>query len=389
MKRILCVDDDANILAAIQRQFRKKYQIDIALGPRQGLKAVSSGEPYAVVVADMNMPEMNGVEFLIQFRRQSPDTVRIMLTGNADQQTAMQAVNQGHVFQFLNKPCPPENLAAALEAGLRQYQLVSAERELLEKTLSGSVKMLTDMLSMLDPNSFGRAQRLRDLVRAFGQSRNLTPLWELEMAAMLSPVGYLTVPATVLEKAPAAQNLSAPEQHILARVPEIGARLVANIPRLESVAQIILYHHKNFDGSGFPTDKVAGQDIPIGARILRVLQDVLLLESQKLPRTKVLETMRACPGRYDPQVLEAVAASFDVYIPPVAAGDIAHRAVALNELCAGQILTSPLMARDGTVIAPAGTEVSSLLLQKLQNIHQLTGLTEPIQGAVGQPSSLS
>src|SRR6184192_4097590 len=103
--------------------------------------------PYVVVVADMQMPGMNGVQFLTKAEAFSPDTVRIMLTRNADQKTAADAVNQGHVFRFLNKPCSPEQLAVTLTAGLKQYKLITAERELLESTLNGSVKLLTDILS--------------------------------------------------------------------------------------------------------------------------------------------------------------------------------------------------------------------------------------------------
>src|SRR5467141_3678823 len=119
--KILCVDDDPNILAAIQRNLRKQFSIDTAVGPQPGLAALAQQGSYAVVVADMQMPGMNGVEFLKKVQEQSPDTVRIMLTGNADQKTAMDAVNFGHVFRFLTKPCSPEELALTLTAGLTQY----------------------------------------------------------------------------------------------------------------------------------------------------------------------------------------------------------------------------------------------------------------------------
>src|SRR6185369_9959485 len=127
-KKILCVDDDPNILEGFQRNLRKRFSIDIALGGDPALALIAKQGPYAVIVADMQMPGMNGVEFLVKAREKTPQTVRIMLTGNADQQTAVEAVNQGHVFQFLNKPCPPEMLAGALENGLRQYQLITAEK---------------------------------------------------------------------------------------------------------------------------------------------------------------------------------------------------------------------------------------------------------------------
>ena len=103
--RVLCVDDDSNILLGYQRALRKQFQIEVALGGAEGLAAVRNRGPYAVIVADMRMPDMNGVELLAQVREIAPDTVRMMLTGNADQQTALVAVNQGHIFRFMTKPC--------------------------------------------------------------------------------------------------------------------------------------------------------------------------------------------------------------------------------------------------------------------------------------------
>src|SRR5438552_1794684 len=90
---------------------RPRFSIDTALGGEPALALIASQGRYAVIVTDMQMPGMDGVEFLMQARQKAPDTVRLMLTGNADQKTAVEAMNKGHVFQFLNKPCPPEMLA--------------------------------------------------------------------------------------------------------------------------------------------------------------------------------------------------------------------------------------------------------------------------------------
>jgi DNA-binding NtrC family response regulator len=145
--KILCIDDDANVLTGIQRNLRKQFDIDTAVGALAALKLIEKECPYAVIVADMQMPGMNGVEFLNIARKKYPDTVRVMLTGNADQKTATDAVNRGHIFSFLNKPCPPEKLAEVLTDGIKQYRLITAERELLENTLNGSVKVLMEILS--------------------------------------------------------------------------------------------------------------------------------------------------------------------------------------------------------------------------------------------------
>ena len=106
MKKILFVDDEPNVLAAFQRQLRRQFEVETAPSGREGLALLQKARDYAVVVADMRMPEMNGVEFLKEVKTAAPEAVRIMLTGNADQGTAIEAINQGRIFSFLHKPCP-------------------------------------------------------------------------------------------------------------------------------------------------------------------------------------------------------------------------------------------------------------------------------------------
>jgi len=144
MKKILFVDDEPNVLAGFQRQLHNLFSIETALGPEAGLTALKEWRNYSVVVADMRMPGMNGVEFLSRIKVSAPDVVRIMLTGNADQATSIEAINQGNIFRFLNKPCSTEKLTEALESAIRQHQLITAERDLLENTLCASIKVLTD-----------------------------------------------------------------------------------------------------------------------------------------------------------------------------------------------------------------------------------------------------
>lgn len=134
-ERILCVDDEPHILEAFQRQFREQFAIETAVGGERALAAIAEHGPFAVVVSDLRMPDMDGIRLLSTIRERAPETVRILLTGYADLQAAIEAVNAGHIFRFLTKPCPSETLAKALEAGLAQYRLITAEKALLEQTL--------------------------------------------------------------------------------------------------------------------------------------------------------------------------------------------------------------------------------------------------------------
>jgi DNA-binding NtrC family response regulator len=141
------VDDEPNVLAAFRRQLRTCFDIETAEGPELGLQTLRENGPFAVVLSDPRMPGMNGPQFLAAVKQLVPDTVRMMLTGQAGLNDAVAAANEGNIFRFLTKPCPQEVLFKALEAALEQYRQVMAERELLEKTLHGVNNVLTEILS--------------------------------------------------------------------------------------------------------------------------------------------------------------------------------------------------------------------------------------------------
>ena len=371
--RILCVDDDANMLSAYQRNLRKQFSLDTVPSGAEALRLIRDHGPYAVIVADMRMPEMDGVELLTEVERLAPQTIRIMLTGNADQLTAMDAVNRGHIFRFLTKPCAPETLVAALCAGQEQYRLVTAEKELLEKTLNGSVQLLIEVLSLADPAGFGRCQILRDNILTFARHFNLPQTWDMEMGAMLAQIGCVTLPPAVLAKWRSGSLLSGAEKDLIAHVPEVGAQLLGNIPRLEQVARMVRYQHKNFDGTGLPHDDVAGQDIPIGSRLLKVLADLASLEAASKPKALALQAMQRRLGYYDPTVIQAVSVSLDIYLP--SAEDL-H--VAAKDLQPGYLIMSDIKNVDGILIVKAGATVSPLLLARLRAFASLAMLQEPI-----------
>lgn len=375
--KILCVDDDQNVLSAYQRSLRKQFDIETALGGNAGLLAVQERGPYAVIIADMQMPGMDGIEFLETVHDQAPESIRIMLTGNADQTTAVEAINRGQVFQFLTKPCPPDVLALAIEAGVKQYQLVTAERELLEKTLNGSIRVLTDILSLVERDAFGRSQKIRDAVRAFAQSFGIRKTWDLEAAAMLLQIGCVTIPSGLVERVHTGQPLMEAEQVLWNRIPEIGRSLINKIPRLESVADIVYYQDKHFDGSGTPSDLKAGEAIPIGARVIKVLKDMLELEEHGHPRERALEEMRLRAGWYDPRVLESVSRHFDVFIESNTPSSYERVATNFAGLGIDQMLASDVVTNDGTLIARSGTVVTPLLLERLRNFRQISGIREP------------
>ena len=376
--KILFVDDDANLLDGIHRALRKDFAVEKAVGPIEGLRKVASDGPFAVIVADMQMPEMTGLEFLREVQVQSPDSVRIMLTGNADQKTAMDAVNDGRVFRFLTKPCPPPTLVPALVAALELSRLKHAERELLENTLGGACKVLTEILSLSDPVTYEHSQKVREYVCDFIRSTNMTVSWELELAAMLSQIGRVMIPPALLEKARNAITFTGPEKDIWHQVPEFGARLLENIPRLENVAAIVRNQAKHFDGTGFPNDAPGGAVIPIGARILKVLSDLVDYEARAISRPVAFQQMRERVGWYDLEVLAAASRWCDVALGIVPTGSSEPIAVEVSNLRTGQVLAQDLRTADGILIVAANTKFTPLLLAKLLNFRTLNSIDKTL-----------
>lgn len=382
-KKVLLVDDDENILQGYLRNLRKGFAVQVATSGDEAIRLLDAQGPFALLVADMRMPGMSGLELLEAAARKWPRMVRIMLTGNADQRTAVEAVNHGQVFRFLTKPCPPEELALAIEAGLRQHHLQEAERELLEKTLTGSIQVLTDLLALVDPTSFGWSQVVKDRARLLAQHLGHGDVWSLEVAALLAPIGRLALPQEV---AGAGHSAALPpkEQEMLRRVPEVGAQLLAAIPRLEDAVEIIRYQAKHFDGGGFPDGGVKGADIPWGARILKPLLDFTAIERVRKDKRVAMEALKLKPNRYDPSVLEAMEACL-LEKPASGAGSLPAVPCSARSLQAGQRLTENLVTVTGKVILHAGTIIRPPHLLLIQDVGELLGFQEPAFIAPEEP----
>jgi response regulator RpfG family c-di-GMP phosphodiesterase len=380
-EKILFVDDDPNILNAFKRQLRKQYQLTTASSGREGLELIRLEGPFSVVVADMRMPEMDGITFLKRVKEATPDSIRLMLTGNADQQTATDAVNEGNVFRFLNKPCPLETLVSALDAAQAQYRLIHTERELLEGTLNGSIELLLEILSMVAPTVSGRAMALRETSVEIARALRVSNTWEMETATMLSHIAYVTLPPETLAKTRSGEDLSTVERQIVAHLPETGHKLLANIPRLKKVAEIVRYQNKNFDGSGIPDDPVAGEDIPIESRILKILHDLREREEKRnISAEEALQQMQNSSNIYDPRILQTVTWFFSGgaeeanMSPPTDVG--------IGSLRPGQVLVSNVETDDGRLLFAAGQKLSAAIVERLLNYHHIQKIKEPIQVSV-------
>ncbi|NJN95125.1 MAG: response regulator [Anaerolineales bacterium] len=380
-EKILFVDDDANLLDAFRRILRKKFDFEVALGPETALGLLESSGPFAVVVADMRMPHMDGVTLLTHVKAASPDTVRMILTGNADLQTAIQAVNEGCVFRFLTKPCPTETLEAVLKTGLEQYRLITAEKELLEKTLMGSLKVFSEILSLVNPQAFGRATRTRRYVAHIVSKLQLASLgWQYEMAALLSQIGCITLTPELLDKVYGQAPLSKNEQEIFLAHPTVAFNLLTQIPRLEAIAQMIANQKKPF--RAYPTAENQtneAKDTDLGGQILKVVLDFDQLVVGGLTKPEAVATLAQRPSEYNPRLVSALS-----NLPLDEVGAVV-KALRIKELSIGMLVEKDIRANNGLLLVPKGQEITYPVLERLRNFARQTGVAEPAWVRVHQP----
>jgi response regulator RpfG family c-di-GMP phosphodiesterase len=356
---VLCVDDEPATLAAHRRFLEPHYAVETASSGAEALELMSSRGAVAVVVADLHMPEMNGVEFLARVRARHPDAVRLLLTGNADLDSAIRAVNDGHVFRFLTKPCAPMALVGAVRAGVEQYRLITAQRDLLENTLRASVRVLGEVLALTNPLAFGRSLRVRQLVRDMTAAAGLPDDWALDVAATLSQLGCLAVPEAALARGERGEELTDPERAALVRHPTVGAELLRTIPRLERVAAIVAYqnYHQAMISRLAGNSTVAEAAPAVG--LLKAALDFDALVQRGESKPAALATMRAREGWYDPAALEALTAVVD-------REPVGIREVPAGELASGMVVARDVFGTSGLLVLRGGVQVTEPIKLRLQ-----------------------
>ena len=369
--RVLCVDDEPNVLEGLALTLRRKFDLTTAPGGEQGLMALEQSDPFAVVLSDMHMPGMDGAQFLERVREKAPDTVRMLLTGHADLDSAISAVNKGRIFRFLTKPCPREELLDAMAAAAEQHRLITAERVLLEQTLSGALKVFSDILSLVNPVAFGRASRIQRLVRQLIPYLGRESAWELDLSSVLSQIGLVTVPEEIVKKAASNKRLSREEEEIWNQYPRTGADLIRNIPRLEEIADNVAGQNKRF------TSRIASSRVPLGARVLKVCSDYDWLVTAGSRAEDALKEMDERTGWYDPEVLGILCE-----VVRAEEGKRVHE-VLVRELRLGMVMHGEVRNADGMVLVGKGQEITATLLVRLKSFARFSNIQEPLHVVAG------
>jgi response regulator RpfG family c-di-GMP phosphodiesterase len=369
--RVVCVDDDPQVLSGLSLHLRRRYEVETAMSGAAALELLARQPPAAVLISDMRMPGMNGAELLAKASVSHPQTTRVLLTGHAELDSAISAVNNGRIFRFLVKPCPPPELLATVDAAADLHRTTLAEQVLLEQTLHGSIKVLTEVMSISNPVAFGRAQRIKQHVTLLADKLELTERWQVEVAAMLSQLATFTLPPETLEKLYYGAELTSDEQAMLEQSPDVTDQLLSHIPRLETVREILADHGK-------PWLKPEQELSPERAQLqrwtamLRVAVDFDTLEAQGLSSGAALATLKGRAEQYEPQVLSAFLSAFGQR------RDDKARDISIAALRSGMILAADIKMATGTLFVARGYEITPAFLERVKNFRP-GAVREPIK----------
>jgi len=361
--RVLFVDDEPNVLVGVARALRGRFDVVVAVSGEDALQQMTT-ETFDVVVSDMRMPVMDGASFLAHAKRLAPDTVRLVMSGHSDLDACIRAINHGHIFQFLVKPVTREALVASLESAVEQRRLVLAEKELLERTLTGAVDALSEGLALTSPIAFGRSRRLKHLVTALAEELKLAKKWPLEVAAMLSQLGAATLPPDTLQRWYANEPLSEVEREMVQRVGSLSCQQLRHIPRLEPVLELI---------SVIDRGEQASAILGLEGRVLQVASELELRLFRGQPLEEALVAM-AESLRFDPTVVSACRR-----LKALLLGQGPRRAVSVAAVSAGMVLADDVRAKSGALLIARGHAVSEGLVVCLRNFAATVGVREPIQ----------
>ena len=379
-EKILFVDDEQLVLDAVRRDLGSDFQIETAVSGAAALELVASQGPYAVVIADMRMPDMSGIQLLMKVNEHAPETVRMILTGNADLQSVIAAINEGQIFRFLTKPCPSEVLQRNIQMALRQYQLVVSEQELLSKTLVGSIQVLIEVMSISNPEGFRRATRLRKLMTYVVKELNLEDGWRYLLAAMLCQVGWISFPPELISKLINNDYLTKDDQRLFASHPLVARKLLERIPRMSLVGRMIEGQQKSY--AELNMDDLRGEDYVAGygANLLRTLLDFDSMVAGGIQPDTAVGIMTRRAGTYKKEflwVLQKLASEQHSQVKVVA--------LRLDQLETGMVVMEGIWDRNGTLLVPKVTEINHQTLMRLYSANERPGtIVEPIKVSIPQ-----
>ena len=336
--RILIIDDEPNVLSVLYALLEDKYECKTAQSALEALEYLKE-ESYDLVLSDIMMPGMSGLELLAEINQLCRDTVVILISGNLNIQSAIEAMRRG-AFDYVTKPFNLSDVETAVHRGLRHQALLNANQQYeqhLEELISlrthelslanvnlnttleklymnyrATLRALAAALEARDVETKGHSERVVAYCLRLGQQLGLSDreLITLEHGALLHDIGKIGVPDAILLKRSA---LTEDEWNYMRRHVEYGSQILRGIDFLDGASRIVAQHHERFDGSGYPS-RLEGELICQGARIFAVADAVDAITSDRpyrraRPFEAAADELIRCAGtHFDPDIVKAFAA---------------------------------------------------------------------------------
>ncbi len=400
---LLVVDDEPIVLAALKETLeREKYHVVATTSAIKALEIVRERE-FAVIISDQRMPEMMGLDFLIESKKIRPLSSRILITAVLSLPTIVDAINKGEIFRFVAKPWLREELTATVKNAINRYELIVANEALTAETqrlnqeltsaneaLEAQVKNLeaqkreldranqelatsyehsldlcVRILATYDPLLGGQTKAMVEIARKMTETEHFTDEEKhvLRASAWLCDLGLIGVPRDLMRNfRNAPERLSEREVSTLQSHPIYSQTLASFVDNRTAVGETIRAHHERFDGRGYP-DGLSGLSIPWTARCLAVA--VWFVESG-LPKEQAIEGVVAQSGKsLDPEAVRLfLKVTHLVQLPRQV------REIMLDELQPGMILANGLYSPHGLLLVGEGQMLSPAMISKIRN-HNL------------------
>jgi len=367
---VLFIDDDINILNSFKRLMNDEFNVTTAQSPENGLQIMEQNGPFAIVVSDMKMPGLSGVEVLSHAHKINPATVRVLLTGFAEHQCAIDAVNIGKVNKFLTKPCDLDTMASVLRAGIRQYQLTLSKKELLGRTYIGIVNVLSQILALVNPVAQNKANRLKKYCKHMINEMHFEDKFIVEIAAILSQLGCITIPQDVLERHEQGCILKEEELQEIKKNNINVIKLLMDIPIFEDIAEIISLSEKHLNNNKSTNDKKE-KNIRTSGKILQVAKGLDRYIMSGVSPADAISMLRDDIFFNANEIVD----SLNTY--DFNQKNMIKIYIYSNELNTKMIIESDIYSSNGVLLIKKGQHVTYPILSSLINFSKNIGIIEP------------
>jgi CheY-like chemotaxis protein len=375
--KIMIVDDNPQNLELLGDMLRQKGH-QVRAFPRGRLALISAAQtPPDLVLLDVNMPEMSGYEVCERMKaiEEGPGIPVLFMSALNQTEDKIKGFHAGGI-DYISKPFQIDEVHARVETHLKLRRAQLAEQKLLDLTLNGSIRMLTELIQANSPELGVRTRAIRECVAWITQQMGVKERWQYDLAATLCLIGCVTIPDTVFRLGYAGKSLSPEEEAIFKAHPESAKRLLANIPRLEAIAEMIRLHQRPDAHDASTTSEIG-----LGARILFAAVELDRRIYRGIPFQIALQAMKGIRGHFDPLVLAAL----DKYLPPSA--DAHRQTLPIKKLSSGMALEEDVVSRKtGILILRKGTVLSGTWIERLANFAKLDDVAEPLPVLVPGPA---